>query len=213
MKAKQTMTAAEYRLEMEKPKKVSESLATARLFAFHINSRRLPAPRWKENGGEVRFAMNEHGIPRQGARKKTDRAPQWAFDFAWPDYRLAVEVEGIIVYRDKASGQMVTRGGHTTPDGFNDDCEKYAWAAVLGWRVLRFTPKQVKAGFAIDMLVRMFAVVDQPQRVEVQRMVFVCDCDPAIGKWCQAHAPARMADLVRTTDELEFKPSPEVLAR
>lgn len=158
----ETMTAAEYALEMQKPKEISESLKTARLFAFQCKGRRLPEPRWKENGGEVRFAKDEVGIVRQGARKKTDRAPQWAFDFCWPDYRIACEVEGIIVYRDKASGQMVTRGGHTTPDGFNDDCEKYAWAAVLGWRLVRFTPKQVKAGFAIDMLVRLFHAVGAP---------------------------------------------------
>lgn len=196
MKKQKPMSVDEYRLEMSKSQNESRSLETARLFAFQIKARRLPTPQWKENGGEVRFASDRPDIPRQSA-KKSDRAPQWAFDFAWPEHRIAVEIEGIIVYRDKATGQMVTRGGHTTPQGFNDDCEKYAWAAVLGWRLVRFTPRQVELGFAVDMLVRLFAAVEDPVRVEVPRHYF--PTDPGVG----FKGPS-IGELVCQTDELKF---------
>lgn len=51
----------------------------------------------------------------------------WLFDFAWPDIRLAVEVEG----------GLWVRGRHNSPKGFIGDCEKYGEAAVLGWQVVR----------------------------------------------------------------------------
>ena len=200
-----------------KSEKISESLATARLLAFQIAGRRLPAPQWKENGGEVRFASDRPDIPRERA-KKTDRAPQWAFDFAWPDYKLALEVEGIVVMRDRHTGRAVSTGGHTDPQGFEDDCEKYAWAAVLGWRLVRFTPKQVKSGFAIDMLVRLFAVVDEPVRIEVPRVVFDPGTEPP--QWtpeeiarmqAEGRVPLTLNRLPGTnyTNELAFEKKPD----
>ncbi len=48
----------------------------------------------------------------------------WRFDFAWPQIKLAVEIEG--------------RGRHQSFVGFNKDIEKYNEAVRLGWRVLRF---------------------------------------------------------------------------
>jgi very-short-patch-repair endonuclease len=58
---------------------------------------------------------------------------KWRFDFAWPAKALAVELEG---------GSWV-RGRHNRPQGFENDCEKYNAAALLGWRVLRFTTGMV----------------------------------------------------------------------
>lgn len=54
---------------------------------------------------------------------------KWRFDFAWEGPLLAVEVEG---------GKW-TRGRHQTPQGFQEDLEKYNAAALLGWTVLRYT--------------------------------------------------------------------------
>jgi very-short-patch-repair endonuclease len=69
---------------------------------------------------------------------------QWRFDFAWPDYLLAVEVEG---------GQWVN-GRHQRGQGFEDDCEKYNEAALDGWCVLRFTGGMVKDGRALATLLK-----------------------------------------------------------
>jgi very-short-patch-repair endonuclease len=54
---------------------------------------------------------------------------RWAFDFCWPDCRVAVETEG---------GVWV-QGRHNRPAGYEGDCYKYNCATVEGWRVLRFT--------------------------------------------------------------------------
>ncbi len=67
---------------------------------------------------------------------------KWRFDFAWPEKRLAVEIEG----------GTYTRGRHQRPVGFADDCRKYNHAALLGWRVLRFTGDMVRSGEGVDLV-------------------------------------------------------------
>lgn len=58
---------------------------------------------------------------------------RWRFDFAWPEKKVAVEMEG----------GVFTRGGHTRGKGYSKDCDKYNAAAELGWRVLRYTIKHI----------------------------------------------------------------------
>lgn len=77
---------------------------------------------------------------------------RWRFDFAWPEYKLAVEIEGLVVMR--IGGELVCKGRHASIAGFKADCEKYAWATVFGWRVMRFEQSQVTDKTAIDMLTR-----------------------------------------------------------
>jgi hypothetical protein len=55
---------------------------------------------------------------------KFDPRRGWKFDFCWPEYMLAVEIDG--------------RGRHQSFTGFRDDCEKLNNALLLGWRVLRY---------------------------------------------------------------------------
>lgn len=66
---------------------------------------------------------------------------KWRFDAAFPELKLAIELEG----------GVWTRGRHTRGSGFTADCEKYNHAAVMGWRVLRFTGAMVKSGQALAM--------------------------------------------------------------
>lgn len=63
----------------------------------------------------------------------------WRFDFAWPERRIALEVEGGIY-----SG-----GRHTRGSGFAEDCAKYNRAALMGWKVLRATTDHVRTGAAV----------------------------------------------------------------
>jgi len=67
---------------------------------------------------------------------------RWRFDFAWPDIKFAVEVEGGIW----------TGGRHTRGKGFENDLEKYAHALLLGWSVLRVGDKMIHDGTAIQMI-------------------------------------------------------------
>lgn len=67
---------------------------------------------------------------------------RWRSDFAFPDKKLLVEYEGGIY----------ANGRHTRGKGFENDCEKYNNAALLGYTVLRFTQKPVKSGEALQMI-------------------------------------------------------------
>lgn len=65
---------------------------------------------------------------------------KWRFDFAWPEQKIAAEIDG-----GSWSG-----GRHSRGKGFEEDCRKLNQAALLGWRVFRFTPAMVHSGTAID---------------------------------------------------------------
>jgi len=66
----------------------------------------------------------------------------WRFDFAFPDKLIAVEFDG----------GTFSQGRHTRGKGFEGDCEKFNAAALMGWRVLRFTSKHVTTGDALAII-------------------------------------------------------------
>lgn len=94
--------------------------------------------------GEETFALHLRAAGIDGFEREYRFAPprRWKFDFCDPARMIAVEGEG----------GTWTRSRHTTGKGYAADCEKYSAAAVLGWRVLRFTTDQVKSGMALRML-------------------------------------------------------------
>ena len=66
----------------------------------------------------------------------------WRFDYAIPQHKIALEVEGGIW----------TRGRHTRPQGFLGDVDKYNTATLMGWRVFRVTPDTLYSNATINML-------------------------------------------------------------
>jgi very-short-patch-repair endonuclease len=93
---------------------------------------------------------------------------QWRFDYCWPDYRIALEIEGLAfgrIVETKDGDKVRTAGGrHATGAGMQADCEKYSWAAILGWLVIRATTQMVRRGEAIELLKQAFAVVQTKGR-------------------------------------------------
>jgi len=79
---------------------------------------------------------------------------RWRIDYAWPEYMLAVEIEGAIW----------TQGRHTRGSGFLKDLEKYNTLTLLGWRLLRFSGEWVKHGSAIEAV--RFALLNLPKAIE-----------------------------------------------
>jgi very-short-patch-repair endonuclease len=74
----------------------------------------------------------------------SDWGRRWRFDFAWPDLRLAVEVDG---------GIWIPGGGrHNRGAGYEADVEKLNVAVILGWRLLRFTPRHLANGSAVTAI-------------------------------------------------------------
>lgn len=92
--------------------------------------------------GEALFALHARSakLPASEREFRFDPARRWRFDFAWPDHRVALEIEG----------GTWTAGRHTRGKGFEADCEKYSAAAIYGWCVIRATTSQVRAGHALD---------------------------------------------------------------
>lgn len=97
-----------------------------RAFLFHLRAARLPAP------------VREH---------RFHPSRRWRFDCAWPELKLAVELEG---------GTWI-HGRHNRGRGFEADCEKYNAAALAGWRVLRFTAAMVESGAALEQVRQAWA--------------------------------------------------------
>jgi hypothetical protein len=58
---------------------------------------------------------------------------KWKFDVSWPDRLVALEVEG----------GLWIHGRHNSPVGMLKDIEKYNAAAMLGWRILKTTPRHL----------------------------------------------------------------------
>ena len=67
---------------------------------------------------------------------------RWRFDYAIPEYRIALEVEG----------GVWTGGRHTRPQGFLGDIEKYNTATLMGWRVFRTTPDDLLRTATLNLL-------------------------------------------------------------
>jgi len=74
---------------------------------------------------------------------------KWPWDFAWPQVRLAVEVDGG-QYSRGADGQV--GGRHNRAAGYAAGCEKTNAGEVLGWHVLRFTGAQVRSPYAVETI-------------------------------------------------------------
>lgn len=71
----------------------------------------------------IRFVREHQFHPRR----------RWRFDFALPERRIAIEVEG----------GVFSQGRHTRGVGFMKDCEKYNAATALGWRIFRFPANHI----------------------------------------------------------------------
>lgn len=76
-----------------------------------------------------------------------DLGRSFRLDFAWPDRKLAVEVQGGGWMPADKLGRR--RGAHGGGEALERDCEKFALAAALGWRVVPVTPAQIKDGRAL----------------------------------------------------------------
>ena len=78
------------------------------------------------------------------------------FDYCWPDKMIALEIEGGIWGKQcKICKKWLQGGRHVRGKGYENDCEKYSEAAVLGWRIIRATPAMCKNGLMMGLLERV----------------------------------------------------------
>jgi hypothetical protein len=108
----------------------------------------------KYNPDIVRAYFAERGLPpvstefkfashiRYEDKRGIERSRQWAFDFAWPIHKIALEVEGGIWLG----------GGHNRGRGMTKDMRKYNTATILGWRIIRVEPKEICMAETVNMI-------------------------------------------------------------
>ncbi len=108
------------------------------VLAQHISLEGLPEP--EQQHYWAKHLRNDKGHVRM-----------FRFDFAWPERKLAVEVDGgkFMLRRSRAQkGRLVPVGQHN----HRDDLRRGNLAALEGWCVLRYTPDQVMSGETIRAL-------------------------------------------------------------
>lgn len=124
----------------------------------------LPKPfrkyvRSLEDRFHVAWRKRYGNLPAPVRQYKFHPERQWPFDFAWPELKLGVEIQG----------GSFTRGRHNR--GFHQakDYEKYNAAARMGWRILFFNTAMfglVDSGKIWDIVDFVAEVITNAKEVE-----------------------------------------------
>jgi len=104
------------------------------------------------------------GIPAPCAEYRFAPPRLWRFDYAWPGPGVALEVEG---------GALV-RGRHVSGLGYFADMQKYNFAVLLGWSVLRCSPEglaTLTTFNALSILLNRTATVLRPPTIAEKEIV------------------------------------------
>jgi very-short-patch-repair endonuclease len=83
------------------------------------------------------------------------RGRKWAFDYAIPSRKIAIEIEGGTEGKSR----------HTSSAGFQKDLDKYNWAVAEGWTLFRFTTRDIE--FARDLPALRFFITTKFRFVPV----------------------------------------------
>lgn len=94
----------------------------------------------------LELQIEEAGLPKPTREYKFLKTRRFRFDFAWPSLGFACEVDGNIYHKSR----------HTSGSGYTKDCEKFALAAIEGYKVIRVTSGQINKGDAIMWIKEYF---------------------------------------------------------
>lgn len=73
---------------------------------------------------------------------KTKRSKRYRLDFAHPDSRTGIEIQG----------GVYMRGRHVTGSGYERDCRKYNLAYTSGWTIFLLTSTMAKDAFWHELI-------------------------------------------------------------
>lgn len=115
--------------KLKKAQREQVRLGHQRLLLLHLEAAKLPKPVFEYQFHQTR---------------------KWKIDAAWPEYKLAVEVEGGI-YGKKG-------GGHRSISGFEANLEKYNRLSIEGWFLIRVLPEWLseKRNEARELIIEFF---------------------------------------------------------
>ena len=99
--------------------------------------------KWSKSNAILETYLNELGIKFE-KEYRFDKSRRWRGDYYLPELKTIVEIEG---------GVWVN-GRHIRPQGYENDCEKYNKAQLLGYKVIRFTTTMInkKGDYVISVL-------------------------------------------------------------
>lgn len=86
-------------------------------------------------------------LPEPKQQYKFHPARDYAFDFAYPEIKFWVEVDG---------GTWLKKGGHQTGVGYTRDRIRDCEAFILGWKGFRVTGDMVKDASAVAYIEKFF---------------------------------------------------------
>jgi very-short-patch-repair endonuclease len=87
-------------------------------------------------------ALAQAGIPAPVAEYKFHPIRKWRMDFAWPEHKVFLEVDG----------GLWVGGRHTRAPAMLKTWEKENTATTLGWRILRCQPRDVNKQETINLI-------------------------------------------------------------
>lgn len=96
-------------------------------------------------------------IPEWERQYKFSTERKFLFDFAWPKYKFAVEVQG----------GTWANGAHSRGTGLNKDFEKNFYAICNGWRVLYVSVNHIENKEAVGWIVK---ILKRFQRAEKKKV-------------------------------------------
>ena len=102
------------------------------------------------NALEEMFALQceQAGLPTPLREYAAVPGRRFRWDFAWPDQRVLVEL----------NGGTYAHMGHSTGTGIARDYEKSNLAMLAGWRTFVFDRRMVEAGTALDVTAKALGI-------------------------------------------------------
>lgn len=88
---------------------------------------------------------------------------KWRFDYAWPEYRVAIEVQG----------GVFSQGRHVRGAALMGEYEKLNEANLDNWCVLLVTPQQLMTDATYQMI--RCAILNAKERMEIEQMALFPD--------------------------------------
>ena len=92
----------------------------------------------------LRQHIKAAGLPDMAEQHQFHPERKWRLDFAYPELRLGIEVEGGIWRKGG--------GAHSHPINIERDIEKHNALVMLRWTVFRFTPQIITSGAGLRMV-------------------------------------------------------------
>lgn len=144
-----------YQRAVKSAEKESEKKRAERLFDLQLRGTKMPAYKSELTNGPQARVESTHLTPKLGQKAF------WRVDFLFLDYPIIVEINGgIWMAGTKDEQGNIRRGGaHSHPIDIERNQRKMNDLMLRGYKVLQFTPKEVKQGEALAFTMRVLETI------------------------------------------------------